>query len=87
MSLTEKTPPSGFPSNKGQQNQVLPKSLKNVDADAQALGEACRSFEGKYGIEAFLDTMASIMQARLGDQGLSIEFIDDDDGDEIGEQT
>jgi len=45
-----------------------------MDADARALKEACRSFEARYGIEAFLDVMASIMQDRLGDHGLAIEF-------------
>jgi hypothetical protein len=52
-----------------------------MDADARALKEACRRFEVKYGIEAFLDAMAAIMQDRLGDHGLKIEFFDDEIGD------
>jgi hypothetical protein len=50
-----------------------------MDADARALKEACRGFEAKYGIEAFLDTMAAIMQDRLGAHGLAVQF-DDSDG-------
>lgn len=51
-----------------------------MDADAKALKEACRRFEAKYGIEAFLDVIAAIMQDRLGDHGLKIEFFDDEIG-------
>lgn len=52
-----------------------------MDADTRALKEACRRFETKHGIEAFLDAMAAIMQDRLGDQGLNLEFFDDEIGD------
>ncbi|NTZ63267.1 hypothetical protein [Agrobacterium tumefaciens] len=52
-----------------------------MDADAKALKEASRRFEAKYGIEAFLDAMAAIMQDRLGDQGLTIEFFENEIGD------
>ena len=60
--------------------------MSSATFDAKALREACRSFEAKYGIEAFLDAMAEIMQDRLGDHGLNIEFFDDETGDQIGEQ-
>jgi hypothetical protein len=43
-----------------------------MGADARALKEACRSFAAMYGIEAFLDVMAGIMQDRLGNHGLAI---------------
>lgn len=59
--------------------------MKSVALDAEALKEACRSFEAKYGIEAFLDAMSTIMQERLGDHGLNIEFFDDETGDQIEE--
>ncbi|WP_257625486.1 MULTISPECIES: hypothetical protein [unclassified Rhizobium] len=52
-----------------------------MDAGAKALKDARCRFEAKYGIEAFLDTMAAIMQDRLGDHGLNIEFFDDEIGD------
>jgi hypothetical protein len=52
-----------------------------LDADAKALKDACHNFEAKYGVEAFLDAMAAIMQDRLGDHGLNIEFFDDEIGD------
>ena len=51
-----------------------------MDTDVRALKEACRSFEARYGIEAFLDVMASIMQDRLGDHGLAIQFDGRDEG-------
>ncbi|WP_234890768.1 hypothetical protein [Agrobacterium vitis] len=60
--------------------------MSSATFDAKALREACRSFEAKYGIEAFLDAMAEIMQDRLGDHGLNIEFFDDEIGDQYGEQ-
>ncbi|CAN7628909.1 hypothetical protein [Neorhizobium sp. LjRoot104] len=41
-------------------------------------------FESKYGIEAFLDVMAGIMQDRLGDPGFNIESYDDERGDHDG---
>ncbi|MCW1411930.1 permease [Rhizobium sp. 1AS11] len=53
-----------------------------MDADAAALKEACRDFEAKYGIEAFLDTMAAIMRDRLGAHGLNVTFDDDEGGDQ-----
>jgi hypothetical protein len=52
-----------------------------MDADARALKEACRGFEAKYGVEAFLDTMAAIMQDRLGAHGLAVQFDDSDGSD------
>ncbi|MEZ2223516.1 permease [Rhizobium sp. RCC_161_2] len=51
-----------------------------MDADARALKEACRDFEARFGIEAFLDVMAGIMQDRLGDHGLAIQFDGSDEG-------
>jgi len=39
-----------------------------LDADAKALKDSCRNFEAKYGVEAFLNAMAAIMQDRLGDR-------------------
>jgi hypothetical protein len=59
--------------------------MSSVAIDAKALKEACRSFEAKYGIEAFLDAMSTIMQERLGDHGLNIQFFDDETGDQNGE--
>jgi hypothetical protein len=56
-----------------------------MDIDARKLKEACQSFEAKYGIDAFLDVMAGIMQDRLGAHGLNIEFYDDGVGEDDGE--
>jgi hypothetical protein len=58
--------------------------MSSAAFDKKALEEACRHFEAKYGVEAFLDTMAAIMRDRLGDHGLDIEFFDDEieDSDE-----
>ncbi|WP_198935197.1 hypothetical protein [Pararhizobium arenae] len=58
-----------------------------MNADAKALEEACRSFEAKYGIDAFLNTMAAIMQDRLSEHGINIEFFDDGIGDRNTEQS
>lgn len=59
--------------------------MSSIAIDAKALEEACRSFEAKYGIEAFLDAMSTIMQERLGNHGLNIEFFDDETGGRNGE--
>lgn len=45
-----------------------------MNADARALKAACRSFEARYGIEASLNVMAGIMQDRLGDHGVAVQF-------------
>lgn len=50
-----------------------------MEADARALKEACRDFEARYGIMAFLDVMTGIMQDPLGDHGLAIQFDDSDE--------
>ncbi|WP_244432317.1 hypothetical protein [Rhizobium leguminosarum] len=60
--------------------------MSSATFDAKALREACRSFEAKYGIEAFLDAMAEIMQDRVGGHGLTIDFFDDEIGDQYGER-
>jgi hypothetical protein len=58
------------------------------NSTARILKEACQSFEAKFGIEAFLDVMAEIIQDRLGAHGLNIEFYDDgvDDDDRKPEE-
>jgi hypothetical protein len=61
--------------------------MSSLSFDAKALKAVCRDFEARHGIEAFLDTIAGIMQDRLGDYGLNIELFDDEIGDENGEQA
>ena len=65
--------------------QSAPTMLKDeemMDDDQKTLKEACRMFEVRYGIEAFLDTMAAIMQDRLGGHGLNIQYVEDELGDQ-----
>jgi hypothetical protein len=45
-----------------------------MNADARALKEACRSFEARHGVEASLNVMAGMMQDRLGDHSLAVQF-------------
>ena len=52
-----------------------------MDADARTLKDACHRFETKYGIDAFLDTMASLMQDRLDAHGFKIDFFDEEVAD------
>jgi hypothetical protein len=55
--------------------------MSSASFDTKALKEACHHFEAKYGVEAFLDTMATIMRDRLADHGLDVEFFDDEIAD------
>ncbi len=49
------------------------------------LENACRTFEAEHGVDAFLDAMAKIMQARLAAHGLNVEFDEaDDNGEDDG---
>jgi len=50
-----------------------------MNVSKNALKEMCRAFEAEHGIEAFLDTMAEVMQERLGAHGLTIRFDEDDE--------
>jgi hypothetical protein len=46
------------------------------DVSRETLKETCRAFEARHGIDAFLETMAEVMQERLAPHGLDLQFDD-----------
>jgi hypothetical protein len=49
------------------------------------LEEACTTFEAEHGVDAFLEAMAKIIQARLAAHRVNIEFDEaDDEGEDDG---